>query len=469
MADCLVLPAPDTMVETPVFTVTVAGPERHDGEAGYTYVLHADHEHSARTLALEYHAASHDLRAVEIRTDTGHGPVWRLGYDPAIRPDVVFVPEQSYPGPPHWPDDSPGQAWNDMRPAAEQARMLTVLAAENHLLEVARDFGLTVADIDTGLSEAPAVPARKSVLHVMQLRARRALSPGRPLMEGAHTIAFILGTGHIRALTTAICDRDLANGVEPDDVGQVLVDANYTAANRSTGTDEEAPPYFHRPLDVDPWALLKAADCYRYQIQDIGTEAAVAAYGTVGRLRDALIEVLGVDPHGYRMRFEWDAADGWPLLNAIPAAVRRAEALIEHYQTFDGIEELSTPDWGQHISDMIADLLRYAHDDQTMDPHLLLDTGLTHFHAETRPLDVRSEPEMAEPSVLRLLVATASGQGQQTYDFCHTLPAEIVYQGRARNRSLGMPAVAWSPWSVPSPAAAPPPSPSPTSRSPSPS
>ncbi|MBS2531953.1 hypothetical protein KGQ20_04135 [Catenulispora sp. NF23] len=419
---------PAASAQPPVFTVTVAGPERHDGEAPYTYVMHAADERTARALALAYHAASHELRIVGFRIDNRDGPVWRSGFDPAIRPDVVHVPRHSFPGAPAWPDDTPGQAWRDMRPAAEQARIATTLVAEFHRLEVARDFGLDVADMDIGRSEAPAVPARDAVLHVMQLRARRALSPGRPPTEGADTIPIILGTAHIRALTTAICDLDLANGVEPDDVGQVLTDANYTAASLAADTDEDPPPYFHHRLDVDQWPLLKAADCYLFQIRDVGNEAAVAAHNAAGRVRTELIKALGVDADDYRMRFEWDAADGWPLLHAVPAPVRRAEALIEHYQQLDHTEELSTPDWGQHISDMIADLLHYAHG-TAMDPVGLLDTGLIHFHAETRGPDTQPEPKPAEAPVLRLLVATSATQGREAYDFCRTLPGEIVYPG----------------------------------------
>ncbi|WP_194923170.1 DUF7715 family protein [Catenulispora pinisilvae] len=418
---------PDRLPEPPVFTVTVAGPERHDGEAPYTYVVHAADELTARALVLAYHAASHELRMAEFRIDTERGPVWRFGYDPALRPDVVFVPRHSFPNTPAWPDDTLGQAWHDMRPAAEQAQMVAALAAEHHRLEVARDFGLDVAHMNIGLSEVPAIPARDAVLHVMQLRARCVLSPGRLSPDGADTMPFILGTAHIRALTTAICDRDLAGGVEPDEVGQILIDANYNAVNLNAGTDEDPPPYFHHRLATDHWALLKAADCYRFQIQGLGSETGVAAYGAVGRLRAELIEALGVDDD-YRMRFEWDAADGWPLLHAVPAAVSRAEALIEHYQDLNDIEELSPPDWGQHIADMFADLLRYAHDTD-LDPFGLLDTGLNHFHAETRQPELKPKPKTAEAPVQRLLVATAQTQGRDTYDFCRTLPGEIVYPG----------------------------------------
>lgn len=410
----------------PVFTVTVAGPERHDGEAPYTYVVHADDEPAARALVLAYHAASHELRMTEVRIDTDHGPVWRFGFDPAIRPDVVHIPHYSFPGAPTWPDDTPGQAWSDMRPLAEEIRISRTLAAEYHRLEVARDFGLPVADIDIDHAEPPAVPGRDAVLHVMQLRARRTLSPGRPPTKGADIIPFILGTAHIRALTTAICDRDLANGVAPDEVGQILTDANYTAVNLTADTVEDPPAYYHRRLDVDNWALLKAADCYHFQIQGVGTVAAAGALRSVEELRGELIEALGVDPDDYRMRFEWDAADGWPLLHDVPAPVRRAEALIEQYQGLDHIEELSTPDWGQHISDMIADLLHYANADQNMDPWARLNMGVQHFAEEAKKQQhiPQGEPETA---MLPLLVATSAGQGQRTTDFCHTLPGEILY------------------------------------------
>ena len=51
--------------------MTVAGPERHDGEAPYTYVVHAADEPTARALVLTYHAASNELRMTEVRIDTG--------------------------------------------------------------------------------------------------------------------------------------------------------------------------------------------------------------------------------------------------------------------------------------------------------------------------------------------------------------------------------------------------------------
>ncbi|WP_438801881.1 DUF7715 family protein [Catenulispora pinistramenti] len=260
-----------------------------------------------------------------------------------------------------------------------------------------------------------------------QTLARRALAPGMP-SQAMDTSPFIVGTSHIRALTTAICDRDLANGVEADEVGQILTDANYTAVNLTADADDDPPAYLHRRLDVNHWTLLKAVDCYSYQIHGTGTVAAVGAHRSVERLRGELIAALGLDKTSYRNRIEWDAADGWPLLHAVPVPVRRAEALIEHYQGLDRIEELSLPDWGQHISDMIADLLRYAHDAR-MDPFGLLDTGLNHFHAETRQPELKPEPKTAEAPVQRLLVATAQTQGRDAYDFCRTLPGEIVYPG----------------------------------------
>lgn len=88
----------------PVFTVTVAGPERHDGEAPYTYCLHAADEPAARTLALEHHIAEQEL-AVD----------WATGA--ACDPDAVIIdgPWDTFPGPPSWPQDLPGRTWSDLR------------------------------------------------------------------------------------------------------------------------------------------------------------------------------------------------------------------------------------------------------------------------------------------------------------------------------------------------------------------
>lgn len=88
----------------PVFTVTVAGPERHDGEKPYTYVLRAADLPQARALALEHHIDENEL---DVDRDSG-----------APRDPDAFVVEgawDTFPGPPPWPEDLPGRAWNDLR------------------------------------------------------------------------------------------------------------------------------------------------------------------------------------------------------------------------------------------------------------------------------------------------------------------------------------------------------------------
>jgi hypothetical protein len=88
----------------PVFTVTIAGPERHDGEKPYTYVLHAPDLDAARTLALAHHIAEQEL-----------GLDWATGQQQ--EPDAIVVEGQwdTFPAAPSWPADLPGRAWNDLR------------------------------------------------------------------------------------------------------------------------------------------------------------------------------------------------------------------------------------------------------------------------------------------------------------------------------------------------------------------
>ncbi|QFY13171.1 hypothetical protein GBF35_47305 [Nonomuraea phyllanthi] len=74
-----------------IFTVTVAGPERFDGEAPYTWVVEATDMASATNKALAYHALSED------------------------RPlhDLEIVPLHTFEGP---PPENCGYHWNDLRP-----------------------------------------------------------------------------------------------------------------------------------------------------------------------------------------------------------------------------------------------------------------------------------------------------------------------------------------------------------------
>ncbi|KAB8191504.1 hypothetical protein FH608_030060 [Nonomuraea phyllanthi] len=72
------------------FTVTIAGPERHDGEAPYTWVVEATDMASAMNKALAYHALSQDQR------------LW----------DLEIVPLHTFEGP---PPENCGYYWNDLR------------------------------------------------------------------------------------------------------------------------------------------------------------------------------------------------------------------------------------------------------------------------------------------------------------------------------------------------------------------
>lgn len=92
----------------PVFTVTIAGPERHDGEKPYTYALHAPDLQAARALALEHHINEQEL-AVD----------WATG---APRdPDTLVIEGEwdTFEGAPTWPQDLPGNAWSDLREDAD--------------------------------------------------------------------------------------------------------------------------------------------------------------------------------------------------------------------------------------------------------------------------------------------------------------------------------------------------------------
>jgi hypothetical protein len=101
----------------PAFTVTIEGPERHDGEKPFTYVLHAPHGKAARRVALEHH-----IRAQELDLDAEGQPTI---------PDARAVegPAETFDGPPPWPAHTPGRAWNDLRQNL-QALAAAVTAAE---------------------------------------------------------------------------------------------------------------------------------------------------------------------------------------------------------------------------------------------------------------------------------------------------------------------------------------------------
>jgi len=88
----------------PVHTVTIAGPERHDGEKPYTYCLHAADLADARALALAHH-----IEQQELADD------WYTGG--TCEPDAIVIEGEwdTFEGAPTWPADLPGRAWHDLR------------------------------------------------------------------------------------------------------------------------------------------------------------------------------------------------------------------------------------------------------------------------------------------------------------------------------------------------------------------
>jgi hypothetical protein len=78
------------------FTVTIAGTERFDGEAPYTWVVEAPDATSAMNKAMAYHALSQDQRMCDLQIDPLH----------------------TFEG---LPPANCGYHWNDLRSAALEA------------------------------------------------------------------------------------------------------------------------------------------------------------------------------------------------------------------------------------------------------------------------------------------------------------------------------------------------------------
>jgi len=91
-------------VELADFTVTIAGTERHDGEAPYTYCVEATDMQQAREIVYDYFVEQEGL---DIDPEN----------DEYAEPDVEFVEGEwnTFPGAPSWPASMPGRAWNDLR------------------------------------------------------------------------------------------------------------------------------------------------------------------------------------------------------------------------------------------------------------------------------------------------------------------------------------------------------------------
>ncbi|WP_433435101.1 hypothetical protein [Nonomuraea sp. CA-141351] len=79
-----------------IFTVTIAGPERFDGEAPYTWVVEAPDVTSAMNKAVAYHALSQDEQVCDLEIDPLH----------------------TFEG---LPPENCGYHWNDLRSAALEA------------------------------------------------------------------------------------------------------------------------------------------------------------------------------------------------------------------------------------------------------------------------------------------------------------------------------------------------------------
>ncbi|MDX6430128.1 MAG: serine/threonine-protein kinase RsbW [Streptosporangiaceae bacterium] len=82
---------PDRTADMPTFTVTVAGSERHNREAPFTYCLEALSREEAIKAAMEYHLAELDEEAAD---------------------DLIVVEGETYLGEPRG-----GYHWNDLREA----------------------------------------------------------------------------------------------------------------------------------------------------------------------------------------------------------------------------------------------------------------------------------------------------------------------------------------------------------------
>jgi hypothetical protein len=214
--------------------------------------------------------------------------------------------------------------------------MHAAIAAERLWLATARALGIDAPAIDYDATDTPALPRTDTAWAMAQLRARGALAPAGLQLQEEDVSAFICALSHIQALTTAIDERDLAPGVSVDEIGQVLIDENYKAVNIRYDADDEPEPYWHRHTPAGVWALLKAADCYRYQLAGYGGHDVSAAWLAVGKLRSVLLDELGLDAGDYRHQWEYETADAWPILAARPPREQRAVGLIERYMDFDG-------------------------------------------------------------------------------------------------------------------------------------
>ncbi|MFF4506677.1 hypothetical protein [Streptomyces sp. NPDC001401] len=100
------LPQEERSEEPRDFTVTVAGPERYDGEKPYTYVVRDHTTEGAWIQALTWHMRENETLDVHVGASESHA-----GLPPA----------------------DAGYHWNDLRPEAQ-------LAALNKTIEQARDL-----------------------------------------------------------------------------------------------------------------------------------------------------------------------------------------------------------------------------------------------------------------------------------------------------------------------------------------
>lgn len=102
------LPQEEWSEEPRDYTVTVAGPERYDGEQPYTYVVRDHSTEQAWIQALTWHMRENETL------------------------DAHVVAAESHAGLP--PDDA-GYHWNDLRPEAEHAELIKAVEQARDLID----------------------------------------------------------------------------------------------------------------------------------------------------------------------------------------------------------------------------------------------------------------------------------------------------------------------------------------------
>lgn len=109
--------------------------------------------------------------------------------------------------------------------------------------------------------------------------------------------AWIVSSAHIDALVQGgIQFRLVPSGQDRHAVGAMLWQVNHDSVNYRYDETDQTPSYRFGAAEflLEPWALLKAVNCYRYQsCEHPGWEASPAAEYTT-RLTEAILAHLGV-------------------------------------------------------------------------------------------------------------------------------------------------------------------------------